>query len=47
MGKNVLEPRLARIWIRTLSARQPQRDVIPLDHTTERCYCVDNEVTVR
>jgi len=33
LGKNVLEPRLARIWIGTLSVRQPQRDVIPLDHT--------------
>ena len=33
-GSNVLEPRLARIWIGTLGVRQPQRDVIPLDHTT-------------
>lgn len=32
--RNVLEPRLARIWIGTLGVRQPQRDVIPLDHTT-------------
>ena len=38
---NVLEPRLARIWIRTtfVVVRQPQRDVIPLDHTTLIVWC--------
>jgi hypothetical protein len=41
---NVLEPRLARIILGTQRVRQPQRDVIPLDHTTE-VFLIDGKIS--